>query len=81
MNWTQVHHQLYGTHCYVALLEEQYVVVNLISSGMMYEFREISEQEYQTFEQWKDDGSFLDSIKERPVFCIGYWGHHEFRSK
>lgn len=79
MTWQDYKRIIHGRTSSIGILDGQYVMEATTQSGMCSNFYKLSKEEYDTFEQWKDDEEKQLDMRLRGCWYRGFWGYSEFQ--
>lgn len=79
MTWQNYQQTKSGRLASIGILDGCYVMERKIQSGMASEFRKITKEQYDHYEDWKDDEAIINQMRCIDIWCIGYFLTSEFR--
>lgn len=79
MNWQDYQKEASFKNMSVGKLNHTFVMEWKIQSGMISDFYEIEQDEFDNFHNWCEDEHMIMQIRLRNAICRGYWGHDSFQ--
>lgn len=81
MTWQDYKRTIRGRKASIGILDGQYVMEWVTQSGMCSNFYKISKEEYDRYEEWKDNEDAILDLRLRGCWYVGFFGNSEFRLK